>query len=459
MKLYQLHKLQQRRAFVQGRFIVGIDPAKHRHQAQILSPDGLPHGSSFSFSASFDGFQHRLWKHLTARLPEPLAQRPRHELAEHLVFAVEASCNLWPPLAGYLHQHHHRVVLVSPLATCHARPSKSGDFSRTDPKDAFLIADLARQGTFHFMADYRPEEQAMHRLAITYDKLRKDVQRVRARLRAQVEMIFPEFAKALKLNTLTARHLLGRYLTPADFLELDLDQEADQLMRLSREQHGRDTLLKLQALARCSIGVRLQPAERLAERATMDGWLVMIETLEAEQRRVAEELIALTRQMPYHASLVSLKGVSDLMAALFIAELRDPSRFPRPKQIERLAGYNLYVCDSGTYKGRRRISHLGNSRLRWVLYQMASETSKHVPEVRAKYLRRRLAGHVNRQKNLVAAIPQLLALVVALMREGRPYEARPESEEEVRRLEAELEKRPERRPRRRDIGRGREAAA
>ena len=90
---------------------------------------------------------------------------------------------------------------------------------------------------------------------------------------------------------------------------------------------------------------------------------------------------------------------------------------------------------------------------------MVSETSKYVPEVRLKYLRRRLAGHPNRQKNLVAAIPQLLALVVALMREGRPYETRPETEEEVRRLEAELEKRPKRHTRRRDVGRGRQAVA
>ena len=330
MKLHHLRKLQQRREFVQGRFLVGIDPAKHRHQAQILTPDGLPHGSSFSFGASFDGFHHRLWKHLAARLPEPLSKLPRHELAEHLVFAVEASCNLWPTLAGYLQQQHARLVLVSPLATCHARPSKSGDFSRTDPKDAFLIADLARQGTFHFIADYTPDEQAMHRLAITYDKLRKDLQRCRARLRAQVEIIFPEFVKVLKLNTLTAQHLLGRYLTTEDFLSLDLEHEAEMLMRLSREQHGRETLLKLQALARQSVGVPLRPAERIAERVTMDAHLVLIESVEREADRVSAELIELARATPYHALLVSLKGVSALLAALFIAELPGPSRSPEP---------------------------------------------------------------------------------------------------------------------------------
>jgi transposase len=457
MKLYKLQKLQQKRQFVAGRFLVGIDPAKAKHEAQILDTDGLPVGSSFSFVTSYSGFNERLWRQLQSRLPATLAELPRQKLIDHLVFAVEASCNLWPTLVDYLEVQHGRVVMVSPLATCHARPAKSGDFSRTDTKDAFLIADLARQGTFQFREGYTSEQEAMHRLAITYDKLRKDLQRCRARLRAQVEVLFPEFAKLLKLNSLTARHLLGRYLTPDDFLGLDLQRETAALMLLSRDQHGRRTLLELQALARHSIGVRLQPAERTAQRVTMDSWLVMIEALETEISRVSEELIEWARATPYYASIASLKGVSDLLAALFIAELRDPSRYPRPKQIERMAGYTLHVCDSGKYRGRRRITHLGNARLRWILYLMASETSKYVPEIRGKYLRRRLAGHTNRQKNLVAVIPQLLALLIALMRDGRRYEERPEMVAEAERLEAVLERR--KKQRRQSLGRNRDAAA
>ena len=110
---------------------------------------------------------------------------------------------------------------------------------------------------------------------------------------------------------------------------------------------------------------------------------------------------------------------------------------------------NLYVHDSGTYKGRRRISHSGNARLRWVLYRMASETSKYVPEVRCKYLRRRLKGQTNRPKNLVATIPNVLALVMTLLREQRPYEQRSDAVAEMHRLEAELEdKKLVKRPRR-----------
>ena len=166
-----------------------------------------------------------------------------------------------------------------------------------------------------------------------------------------------------------------------------------------------------------------QHAQRLSARA----WLGLIETLKTQIQDVSDELIRLSKMTPYHAWLTSLKGISDLLAALFIAELRDPAQVRHRKQIEPLAGLNLYVHDSGTYKGRRRISHIGNARLRWVLFTMASETSKYVPEVRCKYLRRRLKGQTNRNKNLVATIPNVLALLMALIQEERAYQERPEA--------------------------------
>lgn len=440
MKRYKLRKLQARRQVTNNRYLVGIDPAKARHQVQVLSPDGLPLGSSFSFAHSFTGFHHQLWKRLAQRLPDELADRPRHELSEHLVFAVEASCNLWANLVEYLRRHSYRVVLVSPLSTCHARPSKSGDFSRTDPKDAYLIADLARESRFHFHQVYSPEAEAMHCLSITYDKLRKSLHRHYARLRALLEGVFPELLKVLKLDSRTAQHLLSRYLFPEDFLHLNLDREAACLMEISRNQHGRETLLRLQRLAGHTIGVVMPEAEQQAQRLSARAWLRLIETLEVQIQDVSVELIRLSKQTPYHAPLASLKGISDLLAALFLAEVRDPAQVTHVKQIERLAGLNLYVRDSGTYTSRRRISRLGNARLRWVLYQMASETSKYVPEIRCKYLRRRLKGQTNRTKNLVALTPLLLALLMALLRSGRPYEERPEAVEEMQRLEAELER-------------------
>ncbi len=41
MKHYKLRKLQTHRHFVHDRYLIGIDPAKACHQAQLLSPEKL----------------------------------------------------------------------------------------------------------------------------------------------------------------------------------------------------------------------------------------------------------------------------------------------------------------------------------------------------------------------------------------------------------------------------------
>lgn len=424
--------MQTRGRFIRGKTIIGIDPAKGKHQAALLDADGLPIGKSFSFATTYKGFHDTLWRHLQK---QGLDSGP-----DHIIFAVETSCALWQTLVFYLDTHGYQVVLVSPFSTHHARPSMSRDFSRTDAKDAYLIAKLAWQGSFRRYRRYDQHIEARHALAITYDKLRKNLQQNYARLRALIERVFPELLKVVNLDTKTARYLLERYLLPEDFLRLDLEAETRALEKVSRCQHGQETLLRIQALARHTIGLACAPPVARAEHLALASWLSLIDGLEAQIAQVTDELIQLARKTPYFSPLVSLKGISSLLAALFIAELRQPGAFTHYKQIEKMAGFDLYVCDSGQYKGRRRITHLGNPRLRWVLYRMVEETTKYVPEVRCKYLRRQLE-HPNRQQNLVASLPKLLELIMVLIEEQRPYQERAEASAEVVRLEAALERR------------------
>ena len=411
-------KMQKRRSQITGKTIIGIDPAKGKHQAAVIDSNGLPLGKPFSFKDSYSGYHQRLYRQL-----EPL---------NNFIFAIETSCNLWRRLAHHLDLQGHTVVQVSPMATHHARPSMSGAFSRTDVKDAFLIAMIAWQGNYIPYRTYSDEVTARHELSLTYDKIRKTLQQQTARLRALIERVFPELLILLRLDSLTARHLLRHYLLPQQYLQLDLEAESKKLRQISRNQHGLVLLEQIQQHARASIALKRPNPVAEAERLAAHSWLDQIELLEKHAKRVSEMLITSAWETPYMAPLVSLKGISDLLAALFIAEIRDPDAFTHYKQIEKMAGYDLYVNESGRYRGRRRITHLGNPRLRWILYRMVSETARYVPEVRLKYLRRKKG---NRQKNLIACIPKMLELIMVLLRERRPY--RPNTETQLALVKAE----------------------
>ena len=419
-------QLQHKRSLINGKIIIGIDPAKTKHQAAVIDTHGVQLGKSFSFDVSFDGYTKILWQKLT----QILSTYSR----DTSVFAIETSCNLWLTLAFYLHHEGYHVLLVSPLTTYHSRPMASHDFSRTDPKDAFLVASNARQGFFDLYEDFPPLSNAMHRLTITYSKLRKELAQNRARLRASLEQIFPEFLEIVEPDTQTALYLLKRYLFPCDFLDIDLASEANAILAISRKQCGLQTLLQLRKAAHHSIGVLKSQEEAIAERLSVNCWLALIESLSAQMQTVFTALADYAARLPEFTIVRSLKGISDLTAALFLGELRDIHRFSHYKQIEKKAGFNLRLNQSGQYVGARHISHIGSKRLSWLLYTMTEETARWVPEIRAKYLRRQLHRR-NHRKSVVASIPQLLKLIMVLVKEQREYELHPDSVIQMQALE------------------------
>ncbi len=422
--------LQMKRHFISGKIIIGIDPAKDKHQAAILNPFGIQQGSSFIFQNNTNGYHVDLWRKIKKRIEniDP----------ESVLFAIEASCNLWQKLTLFLASKGYTVLKVNPLSTYHARPRVNTSFSKTDPIDAPLVADCARDGAFSVFNQHTPHIRAMHQLAISYDKLKKDLVRNKLRLRSIVEQVFPELPKILELRTLTALHLLSRYFTPQDFIQMNPFEEAPLIEKISRSQHGIETLTKLQESAGQSIGIPLKPPHLTAERLNLNVWIQLILTTKEQMHRVRSELIALTKKTPYFWIIKSIKGISELSAGLFIAETRDLDQFNHFRQIEKLAGTSLKLSQSGKFTGYRRITHIGNARLRSIIYRMTEETAKRVPEIRIKFIKRQMKQKRYR-KNIIACSSNLLRLILALIRENHTYQLDPENVKALEELEIKYE--------------------
>ena len=256
-------KLQMKRDAIAGKALLGVDPGKASHTAVVLDSHGHQQGARFSFPVSRHGFGNVLWRKLAKRLD---TCNP-----EDLVVAVETSCNLWVTVAHHFAQQGYLVLLVSPLTTHHARPMLDHDFSKTDPKDAFLIADCAQKGLYDLYEGYSPDVEALHELSIAYDKVWKDRAKAKQRLRSFMEKWFPEYLSAFDIDTKSSLHLLESYFLPQHFQELDVEAEAPRLEKISYKQHGADTLWKLKDWSRTSIGVHARPEQEAAHQVHEDG--------------------------------------------------------------------------------------------------------------------------------------------------------------------------------------------
>jgi len=405
--------LQTKRHFISSKVVVGIDPARERHQAAIIDGNGIALCKPFSCKTDASGF---------SKLFTQLSILEVKVNPNTCVLAIERSCNLWQTLAHYAYGKGYPVVLVSPVTTKRSRPFFNHDFSKTDPKDAMLVASNAQSGYFDYFQDFSDPVRARSQLSRTYDKLRKNLVQNKQRLRNQVQLVFPEFLSVINSDIDTARFLLHDYFLPRHYLTLNVDEVAAGMEAVSHRQHGRETLCKLIELAQNSVGIPVPEQLEEAIRTSIRCWLILLETVKAEMKIVMQQLIVLAKQTSYFGILTSLKGVSETTAAFFIAETRELADFGHYKRLEKFAGLNLRQTESANYVGRRHISHMGNHRLSWVVYKMTEETARYVPEVRMKFLKRQLKNSEYR-KNIVASSSQLLKLIVALVRANRPYQS------------------------------------
>ena len=421
-------RIEEKRHFISNKIIIGIDPSKRNHQAMIINELGIPYCKSFSFNNSFKGFHEELWIKLGRVL--------KSVDPEKVVFAVEISINLWQKLCFFLSSKGYTVLMVSPLYTKHERPKMDNTYSKSDPKDSLAIANCARQGYFNFYKTYPNSIEAMHRLTITYEKLKTHMTQVKQRIRSQLELIFPELTTVLDIDTDTARLLLRRYLTPTEFLNMNIYKEVSAVEKASQKQHGIKTLKRIQDTATNSIGIAITDDVLFAEKLTMHSWLNQHTLIKEQMELVIDELVRLAEATPYFNIITSIKGISKITASRFIAELRDPGYFTNYKQIEAFAGTNLKLSQSGKYTGYRRITHIGNHRLRAIIYKMAEESKNHIPEIRIRYLKRQMK-QARYRKNVVACASNMLKLITSLLKENHIYTYKEEKVEELRMLEEE----------------------
>lgn len=118
--------------------------------------------------------------------------------------------------------------------------------------------------------------------------------------------------------------------------------------------------------------------------------------------------------------LTTIPGIGKATAAILIAELFD-KRYTSARQAAAFAGVVPRLIESGTLRGRSRLSKVGPARLRKALYFPAVTALRWNPTIRA--LRARLQAAGKRPMVIVgAAMRKLIHLAYGVLKTGRAYE-------------------------------------
>jgi transposase len=148
-----------------------------------------------------------------------------------------------------------------------------------------------------------------------------------------------------------------------------------------------------------------------------------IRALEKELSEIDGDIDTLVRGSPAWREkedlLVTIPGVSNTLARLFLAELPELGRLNR-REIASLSGLAPFTRQSGQWKGKSRIGG-GRAPVRAGLYMAALSAITHNPPLKAFY-RRLLAAGKPKMVALIAVARKLLTILNAMLRDKKGWQ-------------------------------------
>ncbi len=171
--------------------------------------------------------------------------------------------------------------------------------------------------------------------------------------------------------------------------------------------------------------MRRREANRIKQ--ARDAWIkkdikTMLRVLERRLARIEAEINA---QIEAHEVLArtalrlqSMPGIGPILAASLVARLPELGRLDR-RAIASLAGLAPHACDSGVFRGKRRVWG-GRAEVRRSLYLAGFIASRYDPRLRA--FRARLEGAGKPAKVAIVAVARkLLTILNAMFRDDKNY--------------------------------------
>lgn len=295
---------------------------------------------------------------------------------------------------------------------------------KSDAKDAFIIADVARsQPRWIEPVGTRSETIAEIKVVTSCrDDAVRERTRCYNRLHDLIHQVCPPlevvFSKQKLHNDLEIR-LLARYGGPRGFRHAGKARCAKWAGSLKYQRtRGPEKVEEVfEALSKQAVTL---PATAAIEGQIKKTAARIIE-LEAEERAFSADLERLSKLLPEVALIRSIPGVGRVYGATIVAEIGDISRFKSPHHLASYGGIAPVKEESGTSVKKKKKRKGGNRRLKNALIQAAQHAIESDPLARGYYDRKRAEGKKHRQA--IRALARRRAdLIYAMLNNGTFYE-------------------------------------
>lgn len=406
---------QKLEAITTSTLIVGVDIAKKVQWARFTDYRGLELGKALKFWNDKNGFESILASIETICKLKKL---------DNVIVGMEPTGHYFKPLANYLILNKITVVMVNPYHTKRAKELDDNSPTKSDKKDALTIARLVRDGRYYEV--YMPQDifAELRVLSNTRVSLMKRHNALKNTITAVLDEYFPELLEVFKypLKGKASMQILKSCPFPSLILEQGVNGVLAEIKKAVKKTVGIKKAQQLVETAKDSIGVNYGTASAKLKVGIMIEELELL-TKQLEQIESAMELALADTGMK--EIILGIPGIGVVTAASFLGEIGDPMRFDHPRQISKMAGYNLVEDSSGKNKSGTSISKRGRKNLRNLLYQMAMTMVAVNTEMKElyQYLKTRPNNALKKKQALVVISKKIVTVIYNLVKKQTEYKA------------------------------------
>ncbi|EKD27518.1 MAG: transposase [uncultured bacterium] len=209
---------------------------------------------------------------------------------------------------------------------------------------------------------------------------------------------------------------------PSHILELGVDGVIEEFKKAVKKSVGRKKAQQLVETAKTSIGVTYGIS------STKFKLGLMVEELELLIKQLQQIAVAMEKALDdtgLKEIIIGIPGIGVVSASSFLGEIGNPMRFDDPRQISKMAGYNLVEDSSGKNKSGTVISKRGRKNLRSILYQMALTMVAKNKEMRElyAYLKTRDNNPLKKKQALVVISKKIITVIYNLVKKQKQYDS------------------------------------
>jgi len=392
---------------------LGIDIAKHNHNASLLDEDSRVVFNNLKFSNDEKGLDK-----LLTRI-EAAGQKPAE-----ITVGMEATGHYWILLFQHLKEQGYDVLLLNPLVT-RARRNIGIRGSKTDGLDSMLIARLLRETGLKKSALPEAEVSELRTLTRLRYELMQETVAQKLKLISLLDVVFPEYKEHFAdVFGNASRELLEHFPTADQLAKVDIRRLTSLLAKASRGRMGREQAESLKRAAKNSFAGKqtnrnlVLQIRMIVERLNLT--LAQIKELDREAAGYFPELQRL---------LMTIPGIGKVWAPTILAEILpvfNPQRRDGGSAFVAMAGIDPRLNDTGNKTGKARMSKRGSKYLRTALMEaaaVAANVSKD-PMFRAVYEKHRAKN----KPHMVAvshAANKLCHVIFAVLKNEKSYESHP----------------------------------